>query len=196
LAQRFDVREVARVAEFFSAVGQELGRIDVLVNNVGGGFEAPLLDVSVKGEDALVRENFSTVTSCVRAAAPLFPEAGGAIINITSIEAHRAAPGYAIYAAMKAAVVNLSMSLALELGDRNIRVNCVAPDMIPTPGTGPMDYDTPLRQRGQMDEVAGAVLYLVSPLSAFVTGSTILVDGGNAAAGGWRRNEKGEFDLG
>jgi enoyl-[acyl-carrier-protein] reductase (NADH) len=59
-----------------------------------------------------------------------------------------------------------------------------------------MDYDTPLKRRGHVDDVAGAVLYLVSPLAAFVTGSTIHVDGGNSAAGGWRRKEGGGFDLG
>src|SRR6266513_1807750 len=61
---------------------------------------------------------------------------GGSIVNITSIEAHRAAPGYAVYSAQKAAVANLTKSLALELGPRGIRINCVAPDVIPTPGIG------------------------------------------------------------
>jgi NAD(P)-dependent dehydrogenase (short-subunit alcohol dehydrogenase family) len=196
LAQTFDVREAARVAEFFGAVGQELGRIDVLVNNVGGGFEAPLMDVSAKGEDALVRENFSTVTSCARAAVPLFPEAGGVIINITSIEAHRAAPGYAIYAAMKAAVESLTKSLALEFGDRLIRVNCIAPDLIPTPGIGEVNADTPLSRRGCVDDVAGAAVFLASDLSRFVTGTTVHVDGGGLAAAGWRRTAAGGFSPG
>ncbi|MBW2292625.1 MAG: SDR family oxidoreductase [Deltaproteobacteria bacterium] len=199
-----DVREHADVERFVGHVADRFEHIDILVNNAGGTFQSAFQDVSERGQQALVDLNFTSVTQLVRASLPHMHDRssdrepsrnGPSIVNITSIEAHRAAPGYAIYAAMKAAVVNLSMSLALELGDRNIRVNCVAPDMIPTPGTGPMDYDTPLRQRGQVDDVAGAVLYLVSPLSAFVTGSTIHVDGGNAAAGGWRRNEKGGFDL-
>jgi NAD(P)-dependent dehydrogenase (short-subunit alcohol dehydrogenase family) len=62
------------------------------------------------------------------------PERGGSIVNVTSIEAHRAGPGYTIYSAMKAAVASLTQSLALELGDRRIRVNCIAPDRIETPG--------------------------------------------------------------
>ena len=94
------------------------------------------LDVSEKGQDALVRENFAQVTNCIRAAAPLMTTGRGSIINITSIEAHRAGPGFAIYSAMKAAVANLTKSLALELGERMIRVNCIAPDVIPTPGIG------------------------------------------------------------
>ena len=65
---------------------------------------------------------------------PLVPEAGGSIVNITSIEASRAAPGFGVYAAMKAAVESLTKTLALELAGRRIRVNCIAPDAIPTPG--------------------------------------------------------------
>ena len=112
---------------------------------------------------------------------------GGSIINVTSIEAHRAAPGFAVYSAMKAAVANLTQSLALELGPRRIRVNCVAPDVIPTPGVGPMDVHTPLPIGGEVDDVAAAVVFLAGDLARFVTGTTIHVDGGNLAAGGWHR---------
>lgn len=189
----FDVREPRAVQDFVSRVAREAGHIDVLVNNAGGGFHAPFLEVSAKGEEALVRENFTSVTSFVRAAVPFFPERGGAILNITSIEAWRAAPGYAVYAAMKAAVENLSRSLALELGGRGIRVNCIAPDVIPTPGIGRPPLRTPLDREGHVDDVAGAALYLASDLGRFVTGTTLHVDGGNRAAGGWRRTPDGGF---
>jgi 3-oxoacyl-[acyl-carrier protein] reductase len=203
------VRDRAGVERFVGRAADRFQNIDVLVNNAGGTFQAPFEEVSERGQQALVDLNFTSVTHLVRTSLPYMHDRsserssartargnGPSIINITSIEAHRAAPGYAIYSAMKAAVVNLTKSLALELGDRNIRVNCVAPDMIPTPGTGPMNYDTPLRRPGHVEDVAGAVLYLASSLSAFVTGSTIHVDGGTAAAGGWRRNKKGDYDLG
>jgi NAD(P)-dependent dehydrogenase (short-subunit alcohol dehydrogenase family) len=189
----FDVREDAAVRDFVSRVAREAGRIDVLVNNAGGGFQAAFLDVSEKGQDALVRENFSSVASCVRAAVPHMP-AGGSIVNLTSIEAFRAAPGWAVYAAMKAAVESLTRSLALELGARGIRVNCIAPDVIPTPGVGTPPARTPLARAGHVDDVAGAALYLASGLSAFVTGTTLHVDGGNFAAGGWRRRADGEWE--
>jgi hypothetical protein len=118
-----------------------------------------------------MRENFSSVTHCIRACVPKMTAEGGAIVNITSIEAHRAAPGYAVYSAMKAALVNLSMTLALELGDRRIRVNCVAPDVIPTPGIGgDLPIKTPLPYAGHVDDVAAAV---VASAGRFVTGSTI-----------------------
>lgn len=194
LAERLDVRDAEAVPAFASRAASELGPVDVLVNNAGGGFRAPFLDVTSKGEDALVRENFSSVTSFIRAVVPLMPEAGGSIVNVTSIEAHRGAPGYAIYSAMKAAVANLTKSLSLELADRRIRVNCVAPDVIPTPGIGePGDGRTPLRRRGHVDDVAAAVVFLAGDLAGFVTGTTIHVDGGNRAAAGWHRRDDGDW---
>jgi 3-oxoacyl-[acyl-carrier protein] reductase len=173
----------------------ELPAVDVLVNNAGGGFRAAFVDVNDKGQDALVRENFTSVTNFVRAVVPNMPADGRAsIINLTSIEAHRAGPGFAVYSAMKAAVASLTKSLALELGDRQIRVNCVAPDVIPTPGVGvELPVKTPLPVAGSVDDVAGAVLFLASDLSRFVTGTTLHVDGGNWAAGGWGRGADGSW---
>jgi 3-oxoacyl-[acyl-carrier protein] reductase len=189
-----DVRDAEAVDAFVTGPVAEAtgGRVDVLVNNAGGGFAAPFLDVSPKGQDALVRENFTSVCSFLRATVPLMTD-GGSVVNITSIEAHRAGPGFAVYAAMKAAVANLTKSLALELGARRIRVNCVAPDVIPTPGTGELEGRTPLTRPGHVDDVAGAVVFLAGDLSSFVTGTTIHVDGGNWAAGGWRRQADGSF---
>ena len=195
LSAVLDVRDGDAVRAFVASVRERFGGVDVLVNNAGGGFRAGFLDVSDKGEDALVRENFTSVTTFVRAIVPLMPR-GGSIVNLTSIEAHRAAPGFAVYSAMKAAVASLTKSLALELGDRGIRVNCVAPDVIPTPGIGWMEDATPrtpLGRLGQVDDVAGAVAFLAGDLSSFVTGATIHVDGGNWAAGGWHRLSDGSF---
>jgi NAD(P)-dependent dehydrogenase (short-subunit alcohol dehydrogenase family) len=189
-----DVRDAEAVKAFLAEVAQRLGRVDVLVNNAGGGFFSGFLEVNEKGQDALVRENFTSVTHFIRGCVPLMPAGGGSIINLTSIEAHRAGPGFAIYSAMKAAVASLTKSLALELGGRAIRVNCIAPDVIPTPGVGDLAaVRTPLPRRGDVDDVAGAAVFLASDLSAFVTGATIHVDGGNWAAGGWRRGDGGGF---
>ena len=190
-----DVRDAAAVDAFVGEVGDRFGRVDVLVNNAGGGFHAMLLDVSAKGQQALVDENFTSVTNFVRATVPLMTE-GGSIVNITSIEAHRAAPGYAIYSAMKAAVANLTKSLSLELADRRIRVNCIAPDVIPTPGIGDVSVHTPLPVAGHVDDVAAAAVYLASDAARFVTGTTIHVDGGNLAAGGWIRRPDGSYGTG
>jgi 3-oxoacyl-[acyl-carrier protein] reductase len=196
VAAEIDVRRRDQVDDFLGVVREQFDHVDVLVNNAGGGFHAAFLDVNDKGQDVLVRENFVSVTHFVRGVVPLIPDAGGSIINLTSIEAHRAAPGYAVYSAMKAAVANLSKSLALELGDRAIRVNCIAPDVIPTPGVGAdLPMSTPLPRRGHVDDVAAAAVYLASDLGRFVTGTTIHVDGGNLAAGGWHRADDGSFST-
>ena len=190
VAGELDVRDGDAVRDFVRIVGKQLGAVDILVNNAGGGFTAAFLDVNDKGQDALIHENFTSVTNFTRAVVPLVPATGGSIINITSIEAHRAGPNYAVYSAMKAGVFSLSKSLALELGDRLIRVNCIAPDVIPTPGiaaNGDLGIHTPLPVAGHVDDIAGAAVYLASDLSRFVTGTTVHVDGGNTAAAGWIR---------
>ncbi len=193
-----DVRDGEAVRSFVEAVVAARGAIDVLVNNAGGGFMAAMTDVNDKGQDSLIRENFSSVTNFVRATVPCMPACGGSIVNMTSIEAHRAAPGFAIYAAMKTAVFSLTKSLALELGDRLIRVNCIAMDVIPTPGLGMIDFGrrTPLPIDGHVDDVAAACVYLASDASRFVTGTTVHVDGGNSAAAGWIRQADGTFGTG
>jgi 3-oxoacyl-[acyl-carrier protein] reductase len=194
VAAEIDVREADQVEGFLAVVREQCDHVDVLVNNAGGGFHSAFLDVNGRGREALIRENFTQLSECVRLAAPSMGE-GASIINITSIEAHRAAPGYAIYSAMKAAVANLSMSLALELGDRGIRVNCIAPDVIPTPGVGDKFPPTPLAHSASADDVAGAALFLASDLSRFISGTTLHVDGGNYAAGGWRRGPDGRWGI-
>src|SRR5690606_23004283 len=139
-------------------------------------------------------------THLVRRVVPHMPAEGGAIVNVTSVEAHQAAPGYGTYAAMKAAVASLTRTLALELAPRRIRVNAVAPDAVPTGGeAGARDqllagerryrpaHLPPLGHSGEPSAVAAAILFLASDLARFVTGTTVHVDGGTRAAGGWHR---------
>ena len=204
-AEVLDVREPDAIASWVTGTAAALGRLDVIVNNAGGGFRADFVDTSATGEAALIAQNFTSVTSTIRVAVPLMTD-GGSIVNITSVEAHRAAPGFGIYAAMKAGIANLTATLALELSDRRIRVNCVAPDVIPTPGVGMLEAATeakaargdamqPWPDAGSADDVAAAVLWLASPMARFVTGTTIHVDGGTSAAGGWRRRLDGTWAL-
>ena len=199
-----DARDDDAVAAFMQRTRDELGPIDVLVNNAGGTFRAHFDDTSPKGEHTLIRENFSTVTNCVRHGIPLMSD-GGAIINVTSVEAHHAAPMFGVYAAMKAAVEQFTKTLALEYGHRGIRVNCVAPDMMPTPGddvlaeqsSSLMDglFPTPLRRKGHAEECASVIVFLASDMASFVTGESILVDGGTVAAGSWKSRLDGSFGL-
>src|SRR3954447_14031753 len=196
LTGQLDVRDEDQVAAFADAVRDRFGRVHVLVNNAGGGFRSDFLPVNSKGQNALVRENFDSVTLFTRAFVPLMTD-GGSIINLTSVEAHRAAPQFAVYAAQKAAVTNLSRSLALELGTSDIGVNCIAPDLIPTPGVGRLEGDSvttsPVRLPGHVDDVAAAAVFLAGRGARFITGTTVHVDGGTWASGGWHRLPDGSW---
>jgi 3-oxoacyl-[acyl-carrier protein] reductase len=194
---QLDVRDGEAVSDFLEDVRAGHGRVDILVNNAGGTFFSPFTDVSEKGEGALVAENFTQVTRFVRSVLPLMPD-GGTIVNVTSIEAHQASPGFAVYGAMKAGIAHLTRTLALELAQRGIRINAIAPDAIPTGGEGELragmqaaEYVTntvpPLGFQGTPDDAAAVILFLAGDLSRFVTGTTIHVDGGNWAGGSWRR---------
>ena len=206
LDDTFDVRHGPALASFFDAVDARFGRLDILVNVVGGTFRSPFADVSAKGRDALVAANFTWLVEATQLAARRMAAGeGGSIVMLTSIEAHRAAPGFAIYAAMKAAVTHLARTLAVELGPAGIRVNCVAPDFVPTAGlaavasgagsgsaraavsaSDPGDAMTiPLGRKGRPEDVSNCVLFLASDLSAYVTGTTLHPDGGALASSGW-----------
>ncbi|SEG43968.1 NAD(P)-dependent dehydrogenase, short-chain alcohol dehydrogenase family [Nonomuraea solani] len=199
LAMTLDVRDQVAVEVFAQAVRERWGRVDVLVNNAGGTFHAGFADTSPRGEQILIEENFTQVTGMIRRLLPMMPP-GSSIINVTSSEAHQAAPGFAVYAAMKAALDSLTKTLALELAPRGIRVNAIAPDALQTEGEAgvrermlarPLPYDPvrvpPLGHLGRPCDAAGAAVFLAGELARFVTGTTVHVDGGINAAGGWRR---------
>jgi NAD(P)-dependent dehydrogenase (short-subunit alcohol dehydrogenase family) len=194
-----DVRDGEAVGRAVARTVERFGGIDVLVNNVGGTFRAPFLEVAERGWDALLRTNLKTVFHGTRAVGPqmIAQARGGSIINIVSIEGVRAAPLYAAYAACKAAVINFTQSMALELAPHRIRVNAIAPDICLTEGLAPFIGDAergryewlvPLGRAGVPEDVAGVAVFLASDLAGYVTGTTLHVDGGTHAAGGWYRD--------
>src|SRR3954447_15792258 len=133
LTRVLDVRDRDARDAFVHDVAAELGHVDVLVNNAGGTFFKPFLELSDNADAALIAENFGHVTALVRRVVPLM-QPGASIVNVTSIEAHQASPGFAVYGAMKAALAHLTRTLALELAPSGIRVNAIAPDAITTAG--------------------------------------------------------------
>jgi 3-oxoacyl-[acyl-carrier protein] reductase len=194
-----DARDPDALSAFFDEADARYGdRCDVLVNVVGGTFRQPFAESSPRGWDALIRTNFTWLLHSTQLAVGRMRPAGGSIINITSIEAHRAAPGFAVYAAMKAAVTSLTRTLAVELAPENIRVNTIAPDYIATPALSALNegvskeasalqhrISTPMGRVGVYEDAGGCALFLASNLSAFVTGSTLHPDGGAIASSGW-----------
>ena len=127
----------------------------------------------------------------------------GTIVNVSSSEAYRAAPGYSIYSACKAAITQFTKTMALELSSRSIRVNCIAPDHVVTPGlSGLMNVDradrdrnVPLARMAKIEEVGQVIAFLAGPQASWINGVTIPVDGGITAASGWHRDTSGEWAL-
>ncbi|MCU1481298.1 MAG: short-chain dehydrogenase/reductase [Subtercola sp.] len=196
-----DVRDLGAIETFFDLLAERDFTPDILVNVVGGSFHSDFLATRPKGWQVLVDLNLTYVLASSQRAARAMIEAGrqGSIINITTIEAHRAAPGYAVYAGLKSAVEGFGRSLAVELGPHGIRVNSIAPDYVVTPGVQALQRDlgrdiisaeeaaaiVPLGRLGTVDDVAGCAIFLASGLSRFVTGSTLHPDGGALVAGRW-----------
>ncbi|OBG89174.1 oxidoreductase [Mycobacterium sp. NS-7484] len=203
-----DVRDAEQVDAALVQTIAELGTVRVLVNNAGGVFSSPLLETTENGWDALYKSNLRHVLLCTqRVARQLVAEgSSGSIINLTSIEGVRAAPGYAAYAAAKAGVINYTQTASFELAPHNIRVNAIAPDLTVTEGLLALSPDglpegiadaIPLGRAGHVDEIAGTAVFLASSLSSYITGQTIHVDGGTRAAGGWYRHpQSGAATLG
>ena len=194
-----DAREETALAALFAEVDERWGRLDTLVNVVGGTFRAPFAETRPKGWDALLRANlFPVLHACALAVPRMRTGGGGSIVNITTIEAHRAAPGFAVYAAAKAAIEQFARTLALEEAPYGIRVNNVAPDYVPTPNLTRIAGDAsamsneaglriavPMGRAGLTSDVSNCVVFLASRLSAYVTGQTLHPDGGTHASGGW-----------
>ncbi len=166
-----------------------LGGLDALVNNaaiVEGLNRRPFDEIEDDEWDRVLEVNVKGTWLCAKAAVPLMRDAGrGSIVNMASEVAFSGSPGLAHYVASKAAIIGLTRVLARELGPSQIRVNALAPGFIPTEGSTTMtaaaEYDvaaTPLGRLGAPVDLVGALAFLVSDESAFITGQTLLINGG------------------
>jgi 3-oxoacyl-[acyl-carrier protein] reductase len=196
-----DARDPEVLEALFLAADERWDRLDTLVNVVGGTFMAPFTDTSPRAWDALLRTNLTHVLHACSLAIPRMRAGGrgGSIVTVTTIEAHRAAPGFAVYSAAKGAVEQFSRTLAVELAPDHIRVNTVAPDITPTPNMERLGGDAtaalrhpigtglaiPMGRLGDPADISGPVVFLASGLSSYITGTTLHPDGGTWASSGW-----------
>lgn len=186
------IRDPEAVAGLFDAAWARFGRLDVLVNNAGGQFPSPAIDISPKGWNAVIDTNLSGPWHMMQAAARRWRDSGtpGSILNIVTVVG-RGSPGVAHTCAARAGVIHLSKTLAIEWAPMNIRVNCLAPGLISTAGLNVYELDavtamtqTNLMKRfGRVEEIADAVCLLAGDGGGFITGEVLHVDGGNQVWG-------------
>jgi NAD(P)-dependent dehydrogenase (short-subunit alcohol dehydrogenase family) len=188
VAAQADLRLEADVARLLARAVEAFGRLDVLVNNAGSYPLAGLLEMTPAEWDDVMGSNLRSTFLCTQAAARQMARqgTGGAVINITSIEAENPAPGHSHYNAAKAGVLMHTKAAAQELGRHGIRVNAVAPGLIWREGIEQSWPDgvtrwkaaAPLGRLGTPTDVADACLFLASPGARWITGASLTVDGG------------------
>ncbi|MHA6252228.1 SDR family NAD(P)-dependent oxidoreductase [Oceanobacillus sp. CAU 1775] len=182
-----DVTNEEEVKNIFDTTIKTFGKVDVLFNNAGIGAVKPTEELTYAEWRRTVEVDLDGVFLVAQAAIREFLKAGsGNIVNTASMYGWVGSPGSAAYNAAKAGVVNLTRSLALEYAERNIRVNSLSPGFIETPILGETDREfltnaTPMKRLGTPEDMAKAVLFMASDDSSFMTGNSLIVDGGYTA---------------
>lgn len=208
---RTDVTRADQVNNAFERIAGEISSLDVLVNNVGDSLQlAKPIDLYTDEEiDDLYFANLRHVFQVTRSAIPLLKQHGGvdaSVVNVSTIEAFRGIPNLSIYSAFKAGLTGFTKSLAVELGQYRVRVNQVAPEATETPQLPLSAFIKPeyrervrdwlpLGRYGTPDDTANAVMFLSSEMAGWVTGTTLHVDGGAMAAGGWYKTPQGGWTI-
>jgi 3-oxoacyl-[acyl-carrier protein] reductase len=187
VTQVADVADPDAVARFVAATLEAFGRLDIAVANAGQAADGLILRVKPPDIEAMLAVNLKSAFYLVAAVTrPMVRARAGSIVLVSSIVGIAGNAGQAAYAASKAGLLGLAKSVAKELGSRNVRVNAVAPGLIETamtesmPGPARAHYlaTIPLGRAGTPDDVSGVVTFLCSDAARYVTGQTIVVDGG------------------
>lgn len=199
MARRLDIREPDRIQEFVEEVVGEFGGVDFLINNAGGQFPQRAEELTPRGWQAVVNTNLNGTFYMSQAVgkAMIERQAGGRIVNMAANFVFRGAPGIAHTAAARAGVVTMAQTLALEWARYDILVNSIGIGVVVTEGatnemlTVPESEQRllqrmPLHRFGKADDVANLAVYLCSPGGDYITGQTIMVDGGNCIGDGVR----------
>ncbi|WP_232685653.1 SDR family NAD(P)-dependent oxidoreductase [Halobacterium zhouii] len=185
LAVECDVTDRDAVEALVEATVETFGGVDALVNNAGASFVAGFDDISPNGWQTIVDVNLTGTYHCTQAAADHLKDGGGTVVNIASVAGKEGAPYMSHYAAAKAGVATLSRTLAMEWADEGVRVNCIAPGFVATPGlesqmgvsSEDVDRDDVDRRIGVSEEIADVARFLASPASSFVVGETVTAGG-------------------
>ncbi len=182
-----DIRLPESVERLADMIAAQSGRLDILVNNAGGQFPSPAEAITPKGWQAVINTNLNGTWYVTQTMANrfFFEQKSGSVVNII-LNHMRGFPGMAHSAAARAAVGNLSKTLAIEWVNRGIRLNCIAPGIIQSSGLEQYPPELlvgisdkiPMKRLGTTTEVADVALFLCSPAAAYITGETIYVDGG------------------
>lgn len=185
-----DVTDPTAAARIVEEALAAMGGIDVLVNNAGGNsFMAPLTTMRYSGWEKTIELNLNSIVRLVQAALPSMVVSGnGSIINVSSVAGALSSPYMSHYGAAKAALISLTRSIAVELAAEGVRVNALVPGWIETDLTEFARTDdgfekafldrVPMKRWGTPDEIASAALFLASDASSFMTGQSLIIDGG------------------
>jgi NAD(P)-dependent dehydrogenase (short-subunit alcohol dehydrogenase family) len=186
--RQMDLAQLPQAADVIDELAEELGGVDVLVNNAGVGLSAPFLELAFDDWRHTLDVDLNGAFLCAqRAARRMVAQGrGGRIVNVTSVHEHVPLPESAAYVAAKHGLGGLTKQMALELAQHGITVNAIAPGEIATPMTGNEDVDPrtieresiPLGRPGDANEIASLVVWLVSDGAAYATGASFVVDGG------------------
>lgn len=184
---RSDASDFKAADDLITAVVADFGKLDIVVNNAGITKDNLLMRMTEENFNDVIRTNLNSVFNITKACQrPMLKQRSGSIINISSVVGVKGNAGQANYAASKAGIIGFTKSIALELGSRSIRCNAIAPGFIETEMTDALPPETvkqwresiPLKRGGTPEDVANAVLFLASDMSAYVTGQVLHVDGG------------------